>query len=58
MFTYEIERQGLKAQAEITGNIETEGLIVTIKIGKNILSEIELTPVQIQALRKFFKDGE
>lgn len=58
MFTYEIERQGLKAQAEITGNIETEGLIVTIKIGKNILSEIELTPVQTQALRKFFKDGE
>jgi hypothetical protein len=58
MFTYEIERQGLKAQAEITGNIETEGLIVTIKIGKNILSEIELTPVQIQALRKLFKDGE
>jgi hypothetical protein len=58
MFKQEIERYGLKGQVEITGNIETEGLIVTIKIGKNILSEIELTPVQIQALRKFFKDGE
>jgi hypothetical protein len=58
MFTYEIERYGLKATAEITGNIETDGLIVTIKVGKDTLSETELTAVEVQALRQFFTDGE
>jgi hypothetical protein len=58
MFTQEIERYGLKGQVEITGNIETEGLIVIVKIGKDTLSETELTPVQAEALRNYFKDGE